>query len=184
MLTFLLAAAQILVPAPSPDSAIREIRQGPMPAENHPLPPQHWRKHDPSLPDVAVKALRIDGDTLYVLVANGGGATVRGPIRVMAQAVADGVRSEAAPTVLGKLSPGESRWVPVKQFSVKVASTRFSGPLFLLDRADAVLAEVRLPGPARALDRSGRGCDRCDEADEANNVLRERGPDIARGRPD
>jgi hypothetical protein len=186
MLTlFLLAAAQLVPTLSPPDSAIREIRQGPMPAENHPLPPRHWKGHDPSLPDVAVKDLRIDGDTLYVLVANSGGSSIRGPIRVMALAQADGVRSEAAPATIGKLVAGEARWVPLKQFSVKVASTKFSGPLFLLDKADAVLAEVVLPSPApSALDRSGQGCDRCQDFNDANNVLRERGSNIARGRPD
>jgi hypothetical protein len=155
-----------------------------MPAENHPLLPRHWSKQDPNFPDIAVKDLRIDGDTLYALVANKGGVSARGPIKVMAVADAEGVRSEARPAILDRLNPGESRWVQLKQFSVKVASTRFTGPLFLLDRADHVVVAAQLPGAVpSALNRSGQGCDRCEDFNEGNNVLGADGPRVARGRP-
>jgi hypothetical protein len=83
----------------------------------------------------------------------------------------------------GRLSPGESRWVPLKGFSVRTASTH--GAVFSLSGAMTVSAAVRLvPSSAGALDRSGDGCGECTlEMKDSNNQLTLSGAAILHGKP-
>lgn len=181
LLLGLFAAAQSL-----PEGIIaRDPPQGPMPGENRTLSQWHPGADDRMFPDLAVKGLRIDGDMLYVQVVNLGRATANGPIWVAANAQADGIRSEAQPARMGKLTGGESRWVRMGQFSLKSASRTASGPIFVLESAELVSASIKQAAPAtRTLDRTGRGCDRCHEVDTSNNSLNMTGAAIERGRPE
>ena len=146
--------------------------QGAMPGENRTLSQWHRNMDDRMFPDLAVKDMRMDGDTLHVLVTNQGGYRAEGPILVTANAVANGISGEAAPERLGSLSAGKSRWVALRQFSLKAASSNRGGPVFALDGAYAVTATVRQSAaPAPALNRSGQSCDQCREVNEANNSL-------------
>ncbi len=157
---------------------------GPRPAENHTLSQPHRNMDARMFPDLAVKDLRIDGDTLYVLVANQGGARSGGPIRVAAQAEVNGARIVAGPARIGRLKGGETRWVPLNRFSVAAASIAGAVPmLFALDDASVVLAEVSVPAESASLDRTGQGCDCVDEVDLSNNGVRADGKAITRGRP-
>jgi hypothetical protein len=181
LLLGLFAAAQSL-----PEGIIaRDPPQGPMPGENRTLSQWHPGMDDRMFPDLAVKGLRIDGDMLYVQVVNLGRARANGPIWVAASAQADGIRGEAQPARMGKLMGGESRWVRVGQFSLKSASRTASGPIFVLESADLVSANIKQAAPAmRTLDRTGQGCDRCHEVDTSNNSLSMTGAAIGRGRPE
>ncbi|HEU4704689.1 MAG TPA: hypothetical protein VFS45_03125 [Sphingomicrobium sp.] len=183
LLFFLLAAA------PRDESVIltRDPPQGPMPGENRTLSQPHPNATARTFPDLAVKDMRIDGDTLHVLVANQGKARARGPIRIDARAESNGARAESAPARTGRLAGGESRWVPVRNFALKSAAAG-RAMVFALEGSAVVSATVQLapPMPA-AVDRSGqaclpsRGC--LVEFDLANNGLRAEGRSIARGRP-
>ncbi len=144
--------------------------QGPMPGENRTLSQDHPNRDERMFPDLAVKDLRIDQGTLYVLVTNKGEGRAKGPIRVTARAEANGIKSEAPVARIGTLNGGESRWVPVRNVA--------------LDGATLVSAAVRLPPPVSALDRSGQGCDCIPELDETNNGFSAAGSAIARGRPE
>jgi hypothetical protein len=148
---------------------IRE-RVGTTPFENHTLSQPHRNMDDRMFPDIAVKDMRIDGDTLYVLVKNQGGSSARGPIRVVARAEANGVRSDARPARLSMLGPGESRWVPLEHFKVALA-----------DASRVSVTAVAAPPPA--LDRSGQDCNQCTDLNEENNGLSAPSAAIGRGRP-
>ena len=70
----------------------------------------------------------------------------------------------------GKLQPGESRWVPVQ---------------FALAQSGVVSAEIASPQALPwTLDRTGRGCEGCEDRNEANNTLTAAAASIARGRPE
>ncbi|HEU5285743.1 MAG TPA: hypothetical protein VFU20_04430 [Sphingomicrobium sp.] len=160
---------------------------GPMPGENRTLSQSHPNATDRMFPNLAVNGLRIDGDTLYVLVANQGKARTRAPIRLFALAESNGARAEAAPVRIARLSAGQSRWVPVRNFALKSAAAGRS-PTVALEDASFVSASVRLsPAIPAAVDRTGqaclpgRGC--VLELDEANNSVRVDGRSIPRGRP-
>lgn len=176
----LMLAAAPATPIAPPEPIIREIRQGPMPGENIYLRPPHKGSDDRMFPDIAVKAMRIDRDTLYVQLANQGRGSARASILVAARAEANGMRSEAVEARTGRLAAGESRWVPLKGFAVKSAST--SPPVFDLAAATVVSAAARLvPSTASALDRSGEGCSDCTiDSDESNNLLTLHGDSIKR----
>ena len=180
MFLLALAAAQS-----GPNLVIHDPPRGPMPAEEHSLSQPHRNMDDRMFPDMAVKDMRIDGDTLFVLVKNEGGVRAKGPIRVAAEAVASGVHSTAPAARLDKLAAGESRWVSLRGFSVQTASTG-KAPLVALQNAALVSASVALPREVPAgLDRSGRGSDSiATDFDEANNSLSLSGDRIVRGRPE
>ncbi len=172
----------------NPPLIIRDRPQGAMPGENRTLSQPHPNATDRMFPDLAINGLRLEGDTLYVLVANQGRGRARGPIRVTARAESDRLRSEAAPARTGALKSGESRWVPLRQFSVKSASTARTAGVFALEDASVVSATVSLAPPiSAAVDRTGqaclpsRGC--VDELNEANNSVRTPVEAIPRGRP-
>ena len=157
-----------------------------MPAENHTLSMPHRNSDDRMFPDLAVKDLRIDGSTLFVLVTNLGHSRAYGPIRVAGRAEAGGVRSEAVPARTGTLRPGESRWVALSDFSVKAAAVGSAVPLVTLQDASVVSAAVMQVAPAApAFDRSGQGCETCtQEVNQANNGLTMAATVVKRGRPD
>ena len=140
-----------------------------------------------TFPDLAVREMRIDGDTLHVLVANQGKGRARGPIRIAARAEWNGARADAPAVRIGGLPAGQSRWVPVLHFAVKSAAAGRS-MVFALEDAAIVSATVNLSPPVpAAVDRTGqacipsRGC--LVELDEANNGLSAQGREIPRGRP-
>ena len=179
---FVAAAAQdapVFIPRPDPPS-------GPMPADFRTLSQPHPNMApERSFPDLTIKDLRIDGDTLYVMVANEGGKRAGGPISVTSLAEANGVRSEATPARIDKLAAGERRWVPLRQFSVKSAAIGGSAPLVALADASRVSVTISQP-PAvpSALDRTGQRRERTDrDPDESNNSLTLAGDAIVRGRP-
>lgn len=176
----LMLAAAPMTPIAPPEPIIREIRQGPMPGENIYLRPGHKNSDDRMFPDIAVKAMRIDRDTLYVELVNQGRGSARVPILVVARAEADGIRSEAVETRTPRLNSGESRWVPLKGFAMKSAS--LASPVFDLASASTVSVAARLlPSTAGALDRSGQGCGDCStDSDESNNLLTLHGDSIKR----
>ncbi len=183
----LTALAALLQQQPTlpPGIILRDIRQGPMPGENRTLSMPH-RNADPlTYADLTVKALRVDGGTLHVLVANQGRRSAAGPIRVQARAEAGGSVATADGARLSRLAAGESRWVPVRNFAWKTASAA-GGVVPTLDSASFVSASVGQPAarPA-ALDRSGQSQeDQGRELDRSNNMLRLPGPAIPRGAPD
>jgi hypothetical protein len=163
---------------------IREPRvAGVTPGENHTLSQPHPNSDDRMFPDIAIKDLKIDGDTLYVRLANLGRGGARVPILLAARAMAGGVKSDVAQIRTNRLAAGETRWVPIKGFSVKTAATAPS--VFALANATAVSAAARLvPSSAGTLDRSGQGCGDCtSEIDETNNVLTLSGEALKRGKP-
>ena len=186
---FQLLMLALAVAAQDNGSILRHVDppQGPMAGENRTLSQPYPGQDLRTFPDIAIKDLRIDKDTLYVLVTNEGEARAKGPIRITARAEANGVKSEAPAARIGSLKGGESRWVPLTDFSVKTASTAPSAPIFTLDSASIVSAAVRLPPPA-TLDRSGQGCVASrgciQDLDETNNGLSATGSAIARGRPE
>jgi hypothetical protein len=181
-LLFLLAAAPTATMSP-PTPMMREIRILPMPYEWHTLSQPHANSDDRMFPDIAVRDMRIAGDTLFVRLVNQGRGGARVPIVVVARAAANGIRSDEVQAHTSRLAAGESRWVALKGFSVKSAS--LSGPVFDLASASAVSAAAwLLPSTARDLDRSGQGCGKCSvDADEKNNVLSLSGNSIVRSRP-
>jgi len=186
MLIPLMAAASPAVRSiPEPTIIMREMRQGPMPAENIWLRPAHPGGADDGrmFPDIAVGAFRIDGDTLYVRVLNKGQSATPGPVLVAARAAENGAKTDLIQQRTAKLLPGEARWVPLRGFSVKTAATL---PIvFALEGASAVSAVARMmPSSAPLLDRSGQTRDvGTDDADERNNSLTLAGSAIQHGQP-
>jgi hypothetical protein len=134
--------------------------------ENRTLSQWHPGSDDRMFPDVAVKDLRLDGDTLYVLVTNQGAKSAQ---RIQVSARTQG----SSETVrLASLTAGESKWVPMAHFRIASADT---GMVAVAAKVAAVPA---------ALDRSGQGCDSCSDGDEANNSLSASAASITRGRPE
>ena len=119
-------AAPIILPQPRVPRDFPQIRErnGPTPWENHPLPPPHWKRG--AQPDLAIKDVRIDRDTLYVLVANQGKARAEGSIIVGARAESEGTRHDAVPARVARLNAGESRWIAIRS----VASLQGMFPSF------------------------------------------------------
>ena len=178
------AAAQDL----NPPILTHDPPPGVTPVENRTLSQPHPYATDRTFPDLAIKGIRIEGDTLYVLVANDGKARARGPIRITARAANDQFAVESAPARIGNLLAGQSQWVPLRHFSVKSASAARTASVFALEDASLVTAAVSLSPPiSAAVDRSGqsclssRGCVR--EPNQANNLYRAEGDAIVRGRP-
>jgi hypothetical protein len=189
MFLLALAGQTVLTPLPPQPPVPREVPMtrefvGPTPVENIWLRPGHKNSDDRMFPDIAIGQLQIDGDTLYVKLINRGHGATQAQTLVVARAEAGGVKSDLAQVRTGKLTAGESRWVPVKGFSFRTASTAES--VFALANASVVSAAARLlPSTAGALDRSGQGCGDCTvEMDEANNVLTLAGDAIKHGRPE
>ena len=170
-----------------PPLLTRDPLPGATAAENRTLSQSHPNATARTFPDMAIKGLRIDGDTLHVLVANVGAARARGPIRISARAEANGTTAESAIRT-GSLSSGQTRWVPLRNFAAKSASASRPNSIFALEDSAVVSVSVELrPAMSAAVDRSGqaclpsRGC--ILELNEANNSLRAEGPTIPRGRP-
>ena len=167
-------------PLPHEVPPSRERVVGPTPFENHPLSQPHRNMDNRMFPDIEIGAMRIDGDTLYVRVTNKGGSGTRSSTLVAARAEGDGIKSDLAQARTGRLGPGESRWVPIKGFA---AASR--GPAFALANANVVSAVARImPSSVGALDRSGNGCEGCEDGNEANNVLTASASAIVRGKPE
>lgn len=163
---------------------IREPRvAGPTPFEWRTMSQPHPNSDDRMFPDIAVKGMRIDGDTLYVQVVNQGRGSARTPILIVARAAENGMKSDEVQARTDRLAAGESRWVPLRGFSVKSAS--LVAPVFQLAAASTVSAAAWLmPSTSGTLDRSGQGCGECtDDADQSNNLLTLSGQAIARGLP-
>lgn len=163
---------------------IREPKvAGPTPFEWRTMSQPHPNSDDRMFPDIAVKGMRIDGDTLYVQVVNQGRGSARTPILIVARAAENGMKSDEVQARTDRLAAGESRWVPLRGFSVKSAS--LVAPVFQLAAASAVSAAAWLmPSTSGTLDRSGQGCGECtDDADQSNNLLTLSGQAIARGLP-
>jgi hypothetical protein len=181
-LFFMLAAAPIRVIGP-PTPMIREIQQGPMPFEWRTMSQPHANSDDRMFPDIAIKDMRIDGDTLYVRLANQGRGSTQVPIMVVARAAENGIKTDEVQARTARLAAGESRWVPLKGFAVKTAA--IAAPVFDLSAANIVSAAAWLmPSTASALDRSGQGCGECaSDADTSNNLLTLKGAAIGRGAP-
>lgn len=186
MLTAFLALAQVApVALPPQPISPRDVppsreRAGPTAFENHPLSQPHKNMDNRMFPDIAIGAMRIDGGTLYVRVTNKGGAGTRSSTLVAARAESGGIRSELAQARTGRMSPGESRWVPITGFKASA-----SGQVFALANANFVSAVARIsPSSAGALDRSGNGCESCEDRNEANNILTAAAAAIARGKPE
>ena len=178
---FVLLAA--LGPVETPDAMSREINQGPTPFQERTLSQQHPNADDRMFPDIAVKDLRIDGDTLYVRLVNQGHSSAQAAILVAARAAANGVTGDLAQARVPRLRAGEARWVALKGLSIRTAA--ISPTIFALGGAVTVSAVARLAPAASGLpDRSGRDCSDCAaDGDEANNVLTMNGDVIARGPP-
>jgi hypothetical protein len=175
------AAAQVpaapMIPREMP--MIREPRvAGPTALEWHTLSQPHPKSDDRMFPDIAVKDMRIDGDTLYVRLVNQGRGSARTPIMVVARAAENGMKTDEVQLRTDRLAAGESRWVPLKGFSVKSASV--TAPVFDLASASAVSAAAwLLPSTAGALDRSGQSCGECaTDSDTSNNLLTLQGNSI------
>jgi hypothetical protein len=156
---------------------------GPTAVQFGTLSQPHRYSDDRMFPDIAIGALSIDGDTLYVQVTNKGRSPTRASTLVVARAQSAGARSDLAEARTGRLAPGETRWVAVKGFSMKTPSK--SGPVFALGNASAVSAAARLlPSSSGMLDRSGQGCGDCSaEMGEDNNQLTLSAAAIKHGRP-
>ena len=167
-----------------PREIMREPRvAGPTAVEFRTLSQPHPYSDDRMFPDIAIGALQIDGDTLYVQLTNKGRSATQSSTLVAARAVVAGVKTDLAESRTGRLAAGESRWVPIRGFSIKTASN--SAPAFSIAGATTVSAVARiLPSTSGTLDRSGQGCGDCtSETDEANNVLTLSGDAIKRGAP-
>ena len=181
-LLFVLAAAPV-APLANPEPVMRETRILPMPYEWHTLSQPHPNSDDRMFPDIAVKDMRVDGDTLYVRLVNQGRGGARVPIVLVARAAANGMKSDEVQARTSRLAAGESRWIPLKGFSVKSAA--MSAPVFDLASATAVSAAAWLsPSTAGHLARSGQGGGDCSiDLDEKNNILNLNGNSIIHGRP-
>ena len=177
--------AAAIAPAPMREMPMmREPRvAGPTAFEWRTMSQPHPNSDDRMFPDIAVKDMRIAGDTLYVRLANQGRRASQVPVMLVARAAENGMKTDEVRVRTGRLAAGESRWVALKGFSVKSAS--ISAPVFDLASASAVSAAAwLLPSSAGALDRSGEGCGECTaDADETNNILTLKGASIGRGPP-
>ncbi len=183
MIPMLLLLAAQASATPHPVPFMREIRQGPMPFQERTMSQPHRFSDDRMFSDIAIGALSVDGDTLYVQLTNKGRSATRANAMVVARAQANGLLSDLAEARTGRLSPGETRWVPLKGFSVRTAST--NPTVFSLTGASTVSAAVRLiPSGAGALDRSGDGCGECTlEMNDGNNQLTLQGAAVRHGKP-
>lgn len=186
MIDMLMLAAAAMVQGDGRPVDALDPPAGPTAGEQRTLSQPHPNMDLRMFPDLAVRDLRLSGDSLYVLVVNEGRTRSRGSIRVSAEAVADNVKV-AAETRSGSLKARESRWVALKGFSAKAAAAG-RPPLFALENAALVSAVVvEVPVALGVLDRSGQACDPAlgcgSERNLANNGLRAEGPAIARGRP-
>lgn len=163
---------------------MREPRvAGPTAFEWRTMSQPHPNSDDRMFPDIAVKDMRVAGDTLYIRLVNQGRGAARSSILVVARAAENGVKSDEIQARTGSLAAGESRWVPLRGFAVKAAA--ISAPVFDISSAEIVSAAAwLLPSTAGALDRSGQGCNECSiDADTSNNVLTLRGDAIGRSSP-
>ena len=133
--------------------------------ENRTLSQPHRNMDDRMFPDLAVKDMRVEGDTLRVLVANDGRVDSRGPIRLVAKA--HGARQAQVVSRSPSLRAGENRWLEFAGFG----------------GASAVSATIRLQSLPATLDRSGRGCNGCADYNDANDSLTRSGEAIAPARP-
>ena len=179
----LAAAAQEAPPVIIPEPNVA----GPTAVEFRTLSMPHRNsKPIPLYPDVAIRDVRIDGNTLLVLVANEGRVRTQGSLKVSARARSNGLDAEAAPVRIASLPAGGSRWVALSKFSVKAAG--HAAPAFALQDAAVVLADVRQQSQmSRAVDRSGQACDPVQgcgmELEQSNNRFAAAGSAINRGRP-
>ena len=163
---------------------IREPRvAGPTAFEWRTMSQPHPNSDDRMFPDVALKDMRIVGDTLYVELVNQGRSGTRVPIMVVARAAENGMKTDEVQARTDRLGPGQSRWVQLKGFGVKAAAIK--SPVFDLSSADLVSAAAwLLPSTAGTLDRSGQGCGDCStDADTSNNILSLKGASIGRSPP-
>jgi len=166
MMDLLLLGLAGLMQDQGPTITTLDPPMGPTIGENRTMSQWHPGSDDRMFPDVAVKDLRIDGDTLYVLVINQGGKNAQ---KIQVSAKTQGASETAR---LTSLTAGESKWVPLAHFKTALAD------------ASVVSAAVRLSAVPSALDRSGQGCDACTDVNEANNSLSAPASSIARGRPE
>ena len=179
----LAAAAQEVPPVVLPEPNVA----GPTPVEFRTLSMPHRNsKAIPLYPDVAIRDVRIDGNTLHVLVANQGRVRTHGSLKVSARVRGNGLDAEAAPVRTGSLPAGQSRWVALSKFSVKAAGN--AAAAFALQDAALVSADVRQQSQmSRAVDRTGQACSPAQgcgmELDQGNNRFAAAGSAIARGRP-
>ena len=153
------------------------FRPGPTAAEFRTLS-QPWRGNEPErmFPDLAIKDIRINGDTLYVLVANEGSVRARGPIQVSVHAKAHGVRTDDSVARTATLGGGESRWVALKDTALAAMG---------LANADISASAEQAAVVPRALDRTGQLHRQVGVGDvnEANNSLTLAASAIVQGRP-
>ena len=166
MLDMLLLGLVGLMQDQGPTITTVDPPMGPTIGENRTLSQWHPGSDERMFPDVAVKDLRIDVNTLYVLVTNQGGKSAQ---KIQVSAKTRGASDSAR---LASLTAGESKWVPLAHFKTALADT------------SVVSAAVRLAALPSALDRSGEGCDACSDVDESNNSLSAPVAAIARGRPE
>ena len=186
----LLALAPMAATAPQVTVQPREpmmrepTRAGPTPFEWRTMSQPHPNSDDRMFPDIAVKDMRIVGDTLYVELVNQGRSATRVPIMVVARAAENGMKTDEVQARTDRLEAGQSRWVQLKGFGVKTAAIKT--PVFDLSSADLVSAAAwLLPSTAGTLDRSGQGCGDCStDADTSNNILSLKGASIGRSPPD
>ena len=186
MIDVLMLAAAALLQGNGPPIDALDPPPGPTAFEQRTLSQPHRNMDDRMFPDLAVRDLRLEGDRLYVLVVNEGGARSKGGIHVTAEVLANGGKLTSAARS-GSLKARESRWVALKGFSAKSAAAG-GGPVFALEDASSVSALViEIPAAGGTLDRSGQACDPAlgcgGERNLANNGLRAEGRSIARGRP-
>ena len=166
MMDLLLLGLAGLMQDQGPTITTLDPPMGPTIGENRTMSQWHPGSDNRMFPDVAVKDLRIDGDTLYVLIINQGGKNAQ---KIQVSAKTQGASETAR---LTSLTAGESKWVSLAHFKTALAD------------ASVVSAAVRLSAVPSALDRSGQGCDACTDVNEANNSLSAPASSIARGRPE
>jgi hypothetical protein len=187
LVPLLLALAPAAEVAPAPVREVPLMREprvaGPTAFEWRTMSQPHPNSDDRMFPDIAVKDMRIDGDTLYVRLANQGRRPSQAPIMIVVRAAENGMKTDEVRTRTNRLAAGESRWVALKGFAIKSAS--IATPVFDLASASAVSAAAwLLPSSAGTLDRTGQGCGECTaDADETNNVLTLQAAAIGRGAP-
>ena len=175
----LLIAALATAAQEPPPLLTRDPLPGATAAENRTMSQSHPNATARTFPDLAVKELKIDGDTLYVLVRNEGEVGAKGPIRVVAKAEAGTARIASSPATIRSLKPGEDRWVALSRFRSR------GGESFAIAGATRIAAAVTPAGQLpKLIDRTGRGCDACVDGDDANNMLAAEGSAIARGKPE
>ena len=181
MLSILAFAAAVIAQDQGPVITTNDPRQGDMPGENHTLSQPHPGEDDRMFPDIEIGSLRIDGDTLYVQVRNIGGSASQGSIMVSARADENGMHSEPVQSHTSRLRAGEERWIALRGFSVKTAST--ASPVFALASATSVAASAAVMPATSQLDRSGQTRQELPDRDLTNNDLVVEGSAIARGAP-